>query len=338
MKQFDLNKTNYVQKFINNGFVDCGNIISQKDCFSIFNKVKETRNFSSEIFYDKKVYEKKKNFEKYWQNNFPKFYKSVINIKKKFWMRSKHPEAGIKGLNLANEIDTTHIDNNPHIEKILKEILGQNYSLLIKRFVVGLPTLKIPKWILKKIENAQDTNLGDFIKPQYRDMTYFHGIDFHQDVISKGTSTSDFITLYAYLNNIDEKMSPLIVVPKSHIFGITTFPHKIKFLQNKRDIIYNDRRGNKKKLRIKMLTGKAGQVYFWSGLTLHGTQSSSSNKDIRISLRYLFKKNPLTNNNVIDLFNKNIKGPLVGQVRTDKNFKNDSTIKMGHILNRTKLK
>ena len=41
MKQFDLNKTNYVQKFINNGFVDCGNIISQKDCFSIFNKVKE---------------------------------------------------------------------------------------------------------------------------------------------------------------------------------------------------------------------------------------------------------------------------------------------------------
>ena len=133
-------------------------------------------------------------------------------------------------------------------------------------------------------------------------------------------------------------MAPLIVVPKSHIFGITTFPHKISFLSNKKQIIYDDRRGNKKKLKIKMLTGDTGQVYFWSGLTLHGTQSASVEDDsIRISLRYLFKKNPNSNGYVIDRFNKNVKGPLIGEVRDDRNTKDGGNVKRGHILNRTKI-
>ena len=36
---------------------------------------------------------------------------------------------------------------------------------------------------LKKIDGVNVANLGPYIKQKYRDITYFRGIDFHQDII-----------------------------------------------------------------------------------------------------------------------------------------------------------
>ena len=39
-------------------------------------------------------------------------------------------------------------------------------------------------------KDSHTVNLGEFIKPKYRDITYFRGIDFHQDIIENYQSPS----------------------------------------------------------------------------------------------------------------------------------------------------
>ncbi len=88
-------------------------------------------------------------------------------------------------------------------------------------------------------------NLGTYIKPEYRDITYFHGIDFHQDIIDWSNYLSNFITLYIYLSDTDKNSSPLFVTPKSHILGDTVFPHNIKDITDS-SLIYKNHLGGEK--------------------------------------------------------------------------------------------
>ena len=150
-----------------------------------------------------------------------------------------------------------------------------------------------------------DANLGAWIKPEFQDMTYFRGIDFHQDLIDYKSRLSDFITLYVYLDNVDMKMSPLIIIPKSHVFGATKFPHDLKIELDTENCLYSDTRGNTTNLNYKFLTGNSGQLYFWSALTLHGTQAQMADKS-RISLRYLIERSKISGEFLIDKFNETI--------------------------------
>ena len=59
-------------------------------------------------------------------------------------------------------------------------------------------------------------------------MSYFRGIDYHQDQIDFPNSEPDFVTMYVYLNDTISKSSPLHVIEKSHIYGPTKFPHFLK--------------------------------------------------------------------------------------------------------------
>jgi hypothetical protein len=69
--------------------------------------------------------------------------------------------------------------------------------------------------------------------------------------------------------------------------------------------MYSDRRGNTTNLNYKFLTGNSGQMYFWSALTLHGTQPQMADKP-RVSLRYLIERSKTTDEFLIDKFNKTI--------------------------------
>ena len=53
------------------------------------------------------------------------------------------------------------------------------------------------------------------------------------------------------------------------------------------------------------MTGNTGQVYFWSALTLHGTQPQMADKP-RISLRYLIERSKTSGEFLIDKFNDTI--------------------------------
>lgn len=286
-----INKINkYLKQFQNNGFVELNELLDKKKCKSLYRKIINNRKWDSTLFDSEKNFLKKKQFKK------------------------TNPGKGKS--NLAESYNLDFIEKNNIIKKMLNNILGPHYEIILKKFVVGSPAEWIPKWLKKKIEKNLAANLGPYIKKKYRDVTYFRGIDYHMDQIDFPNNKSDFVTLYIYLNDTNLKMSPLNIVQKSHIFGSTKFPHIIKKTSNKNYVKYGANKNKLKKFRTKVLMGKSGTAYIWTCLTLHGTKPHDKNDQFRISLRYLIKKSKKNKKDFLldKLLNTKVN---VGKVRND---------------------
>jgi ectoine hydroxylase-related dioxygenase (phytanoyl-CoA dioxygenase family) len=189
-----------------------------------------------------------------------------------------------------------------------------------KKFVMGLPKNMIPDWINKRSKNLGFVNLCALVRPEFRDMTYFHGIDYHMDIVDHKNRIGDFITLYIYLGDVTANMSPLHIIPRSHIFGGTTVPHDLKSLGGNK-ILYSDRRGKSEEFNSKMLTGTTGSVFFWSPYNLHGTMPTNITNTPRVSLRYLIERGKSTEECIIDKFLKTIDAPLSMKITMDEEVK-----------------
>ena len=188
-----------------------------------------------------------------------------------------------------------------------------------KIFVMGLPENMIPDWINERSKNIGFVNLCALVRPEFRDMTYFHGIDYHMDLVDHKDRVGDFITLYVYLENVTVNMSPLHVVPKSHIFGATTAPHDLKSLGGNK-IQYNNRNGKSAEFNSKVLTGAPGTVFFWSQYNLHGTMPTATTNVPRVSLRYLIERGKTTDECIMDKFLKTIDAPLSTKFTREEGF------------------
>lgn len=301
--------------FLDTGFVNLGEIIDKKQCKDLMKSLYDIRSFEK------------------------KFLKETIFVDK------NDPDVNIMergvgpgpGRNLAEKVNLDFIEKNKELQKALSDILGLDYKIMSKKFVMGIPQNMIPDWILEKTKGVGSVNLCAYIKPEYRDMTYFHGIDFHQDIIDHKERKGDFVTLYVYLEDVTENMSPLFVVPNSHIFGATIFPHEIK-IENQKNLIYGNRNGKKEKLSFQILTGNAGTVYFWSAYSLHGTQPTLETNVPRISLRYLIERETLNQNLPIDTFLENIDGQLELKNTRLKSLDSGKNVKTGNQLTREQKK
>jgi hypothetical protein len=152
-----------------------------------------------------------------------------------------------------------------------------------------LPDTCIPNWVIEIVKDKPVPNLGAYVHRKYQDITYFRGIDWHQDIIDYPQHDPRFITLYVYLHDVGSDDAPLWVIPKSHLLGATKFPHNIKILESRELIYSDDDQKNSLTLNRFPLIGDAGSVYFWHSNILHGTTQVNSQSP-RISLRYLIKR------------------------------------------------
>ena len=167
---------------------------------------------------------------------------------------------------------------------------------------------------IDRIRGKGVNNLGAYIKPQYRDVTYFWGIDYHQDIIDWPGRTADFVTLYIYLHDVRAADAPLFLLPGSHAFGATQFPHALERL-GPQGWAYGDGAGRQAALSETKLLGPAGTVGIWHPFTLHGTQPTAGDAP-RLSLRYLVARGPGPAG--LDFINAGIAGPLASAaVRRD---------------------
>lgn len=201
------------EEFLEQGFIDLGPVLDKKVCQELLDKVFATRDFSSALFIDEKTHKK-----------YPRYQKT-------------NPGPGI---NLVEKYNLDFIEGNSTFKDSMKTVLGENYKIILKKFIVGVPDSWIPEWVARETDDFGVANLGPYIKSQFHDMTYFHSIDFHQDLIDHPNKNADFITLYVYFDEVDEGMSPLVVVPRSHIFGATVFPHKITIHDEQNTLTYED--------------------------------------------------------------------------------------------------
>jgi len=202
--------------------------------------------------------------------------------------------------------DLAFVEHDPQIAAAMTELLGEGYEVLLKKLICGVPSSSVPAWLKRRISGNPVNNLGAYVKPQYRDVTYFYGIDFHQDLIDYKDREADFVTLYVYLHDVGLHDAPLFLLEKSHTFGGTLFPHDLTRTGPGWD--YQDGRGGLINTPQVLLTGRAGTAAVWHACTLHGTQPDAADNE-RLSLRYLFARKPGEAAG-IDRVNATLKGPL----------------------------
>ena len=213
------------------------------------------------------------------------------------------------GRNLLEQFEAKlgFVEQAPHIVEAVTALLGPDYEILNKKVVCGVPARSIPDWLKTRIHGNPVNNLGAYVKPQNRDITYFYGIDFHQDLIDYKDREADFITLYVYLHDVGTHDAPLFLLEDSHKLGGTLFPHDLT--KNEGGWLYRDGRGHEVQTRQHLLTGKTGYAAMWHACTLHGTQPDAADNE-RLSLRYLIARKPGAAAPGMDAVNATLLGPL----------------------------
>ena len=194
------------------------------------------------------------------------------------------------GRNLLDRFDDQlgFVERDPQIVSALSRLLGEDYQILDRKLVCGVPEDIVPDWLKARIIGNPVNNLGPYVRPEFRDVTYFFGIDYHQDLIDFPDRDADMITLYVYLHTVTERDAPLHVLEGSHRLGGTRFPHDLKRLEDQTWRYGAGVRGAIDCRQIKLIGG-AGFAALWHGCTLHGTQPDKADK-ARLSLRYLITR------------------------------------------------
>jgi hypothetical protein len=217
------------------------------------------------------------------------------------------------------------VEQAPHIVTALTALLGDRYEILDRKLVCGVPAKYVPEWLMARIAGNPVNNLGPYIRPEYRDITYFMGIDFHQDLIDHKAREADFVTLYVYLHPVTRHDAPLYLLDGSHALGASVFPHDLTRTGD-HTWLYRNGEAGEAEVRQRVLTGPAGFAAVWHACTLHGTQPDASDEE-RISLRYLLARRPGAACG-LDEINRGLKGALsLESTRTDLDGSGAATLK-----------
>lgn len=235
------------------------------------------------------------------------------------------------GRNLLEGLDAelAFVEQDPAIVAGLTEVLGAGYELMNRKVVCGVPAKSVPAWLKARITDNPVNNLGAYVKPQYRDVTYFYGIDFHQDLIDFKDREADFVTLYVYIHPVTTHDAPLFLLEDSHALGATVFPHDLR--KNDRGWMYRDGQGGSVQTNQKLLVGDTGYAAMWHACTLHGTQPDAADNE-RLSLRYLYAKAPGAKGAGIDTVNAALRGPTqLASTRQDLDGRGAAQIKANSV-------
>ncbi len=261
------------EKFINLGYLDFKGMFDKNLCKKLNTSILKVRKINKNIFVKKKDYSIKKT-------------------------KNKN--------NIIDQFDLDFIFKNKLFLNKIKLILGEEFEIYAKRIICGVPNNIFPKWISSKMD-LNSINVGKFIKSKYGDLRYFHGIDYHQDIIDFSQEEGNFVTVYIYLDKVTKKMSPLNLLPGTHLGGPSIFPHNLIF--KKKKIIYETEEGQLFYSNNKNLIGDAGDVWIWHNCLLHGTQINLAN-EARYSLRIILRQKKKNNSSLMTKTNKKIKNTV----------------------------
>ncbi len=272
-----------LDQFRQHGYADLGRVIDPTACAALLSEIRRRRRFDADMFLTERAFQANPQ------------------------MKGVNPRPGrnmLEGLQDYLEC----VEGHDALTRLLTELLGPGYAILNKKLVCGVPERWIPDWLVRRIKGNPVNNLGAYVRPEYRDITYFYGIDFHQDIIDWSGREADFITLYVYLHGVGPSEAPLHLLSDSHRLGATRFPHRLE--QTNGDGTawrYGGDDEDSMACRQTMLVGQAGFAALWHPFTLHGTQPHAGDGE-RISLRYLITKGQGAPPAFIDTVNAEIAG------------------------------
>ncbi|MGA0605323.1 hypothetical protein ACO2Q0_04920 [Phenylobacterium sp. VNQ135] len=236
------------------------------------------------------------------------------------------------GRNLLEQFEDRlgFVEQAPHIVEAMTALLGEGYEILNKKLVCGVPAKSVPAWLRERIHGNPVNNLGAYVKPQNRDVTYFYGIDFHQDLIDYKEREADFLTLYVYLHPVTKSDAPLYLLEGSHRLGGSVFPHDLT-RTGEESWLYRNGEHGEANVRQRILTGDGGFAAIWHACTLHGTQPDAADHE-RISLRYLIARGAARRSGM-DAVNATLTGPLsLSDTRKDLDAAGAAVIRQNTVL------
>ncbi len=214
----------------------------------------------------------------------------------------------LPGRNLLERLEPKlgFVERAPQIVEALWSLLGPDYRILDKMIVCELPARALPDW-LKRRGHGEPTGLGAYVRPQYRDLAYVYGADFHQDLMAGPAATPDFVTLYVYLHPVLDADAPLRLLEGSHRLGASAFPHDLK-RTGPASWRYRNGRYGEMTVTQRVLTGETGFAALWHACALHGTPPGGGDRE-RISLRYRIGRGEAAVTG-LDSVNATLAGPL----------------------------
>ena len=269
--------------FVRDGVESLGECLDAQACQSLYDRILADRDFSPQMFLPEASYRANP------QN------------------RGVNPIQGER--NLIEHYDLAFIEQSPPFVAAMSRVLGRGYRLERRKFVVSLPESWIPRWVQDEVEGVANANLNAYVRPEYRDVTYMYGIDFHQDMIDFRDREPDFVTCYIYLAPVGFDDSPIHLAPGSHRLGGTVFPHDLHVLDAARTRIrYRADARHQLDLSIVPLQGSAGTGYLWHSCMLHGTRAHTG-KQPRISIRYIAQKDLSDSDTLLDRANRELLRP-----------------------------
>lgn len=275
-------RTRVTDTLVETGAYLCDHRLDAAAAADLLDKIRSQRSFDHRLFQDEATFDADPQF------------------------RGVNPRPG-RNLLDRFEPELGFVEQDPGLVAVLSEVLGPDYVVMDRKIVCGVPARAIPAWLKERIDGQPVNNLGPYVKPEFRDVTYFYGIDFHQDIIDYRDREADFVTLYVYLHPVRPIDAPLFLLEGSHRLGATPFPHALS--RRGPDVWrYESPDGQSIDVRQTVLTGEAGFAAIWHPFTLHGTQPDAADHE-RISLRYLVGRGSRTASGM-EVVNAAIQGPL----------------------------
>ena len=210
--------------------------------------------------------------------------------------------------NLIERYDLAFVEENPGFQETMDRVLGRGYKIERRKFVVSLPQDWVPSWIRSEVEGVSSANINPYVHPEFQDVTYMQGIDYHQDMIDFRDREPDFVTCYIYLADVGLEDSAIHLIPGSHRLGGTVFPHDLKFLNDAESRIRYRADEYELELPVQVVTGGAGAGYFWHPCMLHGTRLHTGESP-RVSIRYIIQKDSADSGTLLDQVNRELVRP-----------------------------
>jgi hypothetical protein len=204
------------------------------------------------------------------------------------------------------------VEENPQLKALLTELLGPQYRIYLKKLVCRLPGKNIPDWVHDIIGGTTANSLGAFIRPQYRNISYYYDVDVHQDILEwprqpEGQKEHRLLYMYVHLGDVTQDNSPLCFFKESHRFGATPYQHTITHIAGDQWSYTEPFDGRNMTTQLWPLLGEAGHAAIWHPCLLHGSHPVK-NDSIRLALRYVLARDKDAGHCLIDEIGNQIDG------------------------------